>query len=174
MKELLAILALILFTCLSLVAQDHHHVDPNEKLGVIAFPISCSKTAQTTVEHGLALLHSFLFDDAETQFHAAVTEEPTCAMAYWAGAIGLYPPLAYRPTDPDMEQGWEMIQKAQTLGPKTQRERDYLDALAVFYRSDDRDYDTRNRQYSAALEKVYKDYPTDQEAAVFYALSLLA
>ena len=95
-------------------------------------------------------------------------------MAYWGGAIGLYPPLAYRPTDPDMEQGWEMIQKAQTLGPKTQRERDYLDALAVFYRSDDRDYDTRNRQYSAALEKVYKDYPTDQEAAVFYALSLLA
>ena len=45
--------------------------------------------------------------------------------------------------------------------------------MAVFYRVDQRDYDTRNRQYSEAMERVYKSYPDDQEEAVFYALSLL-
>jgi len=72
-----------------------------------------------------------------------------------------------------MKQGWELVQKARMLSPKTQRERDYVDALAVFYGADQRDYDTRNRDFSKAMEKVYKSYPHDQEAAVFYGLSLL-
>jgi tetratricopeptide (TPR) repeat protein len=163
-------------------AQAHLHSDPNAKLGTVSFPISCSSAAQQAIEHGLALQHSFLFDEAEKQFHEATEKDPACAMAYWAEALGLYRPLAYRSTDSDMQQGWQWVRKAQALHAKTQRERDYIDALAVFYREDQNNakrdgdkqsYETRNREFSQALGKIYQQYPEDHEAAVFYAMSLL-
>jgi tetratricopeptide (TPR) repeat protein len=153
--------------------ETHHHADAGEKLGTVSFLISCSPLEQHSVERGIALLHSFWFDEAQKQFEDAVQKDPQCAMAYWAEATGLYRPLAYRPSDSDLKQGWALIQKAQALHAKTQRERDYVDALAVFYRNDSRDYETRSREYSEAMEKVYRQYPADDEAAVFYALSLL-
>jgi tetratricopeptide (TPR) repeat protein len=153
--------------------EGHHHEEVKEKLGTVSFPISCAPEEQNSIERGIALLHSFWFDEAQKQFEAAVQKDPQCAMADWAEAIGLYRPLAYRPSSSDMKQGWSLVQKAQALHAKTQRERDYIDALAVFYRNDSRDYETRNREYSEAMEKVYRQYPADEEAAVFYALSLL-
>jgi tetratricopeptide (TPR) repeat protein len=153
--------------------EDHHNTDAKEKLGTVSFPISCTPQEEKSIERGIALLHSFWFDEAQKQFEDAVQKDPQCAMAYWAEAAGLYRPLAYRSSDSDMKQGWTRVQKAQALHAKTQRERDYIDALAVFYRDDSRDYETRNREYSDAMEKVYRRYAADQEAAVFYALSLL-
>lgn len=76
------------------------------------------KVAQGRVEHGLALMHSFLFDDGAGQFKAAAAEDSTCAMAYWAEAIGLYRPLAYPPSDDDMKAGWDLIQKAGHSSPR--------------------------------------------------------
>jgi tetratricopeptide (TPR) repeat protein len=167
-------LSLVLICGSSLLADEgHNHADAKEKLGTISFPISCSPLEQQSVERGIALLHSFWFDEAQKQFEGAVQKDPQCAMAYWAEALGLYRPLAYRPSDSDMKQGWTLIRKAQALHAKTQRERDYVDALAVFYRNDGRDYETRNQEYSEAMEKVYQQNPADDEAAVFYALSLL-
>jgi hypothetical protein len=55
-------------------------------VGRLSFSISCSKQAQENVEYGLAMFHSFLFDDAETQFKLAADLDPGCAMAYWAQA----------------------------------------------------------------------------------------
>jgi tetratricopeptide (TPR) repeat protein len=174
-KRLLSVGITLALTCArSLVADGgHHHGDAAEKLGTVSFPISCAPQEEKSVERGIALLHSFWFDEAQKQFEEAVQKDPQCAMVYWAEAIGLYRPLAYRPLDSDMEQGWTLIQKAQALHAKTQRERDYIDALATFYRNDSRDYETRNREYSGAMETVYRQYPTDEEATVFYAMSLL-
>ena len=151
----------------------HRHGDAKEKLGTVSFPVSCAPEEQKAVERGIALLHSFWFDEAQKQFEDAVQKDPNCAMAYWAEALGLYRPLAYRPSDSDMKLGWTLVQKAQTLHPKTQRERDYVNALAVFYRDDDREYETRTREYSETMEKVYRQHPGDEEAAVLYGLSLL-
>jgi tetratricopeptide (TPR) repeat protein len=156
-----------------LADEGRQHTEATEKLGTVSFLMSCSPQEQESVERGIALLHSFWFDEALKQFEEAVQNDPNCAIAYWAEAIGLYRPLAYRPSDSDMKQGWTLIQKAQALHAKTLRERDYIDALAVFYRSDSRDYETRNREYSEAMEKIHRQYPADDEAAVFYALSLL-
>lgn len=74
-----------------------------------------------------------------------------------------------------LKHGWEEIQKAQSIGAKTDRERGYINALAAFYR----DYGSRNHQarataYAEAMEKLYVRYPRDHEAGAFYALSLLA
>jgi len=46
--------------------------------------------------------------------------------------------------------------------------------LVFFYRDYDKlDYEKRVEAYSRAMERVYEQYPKDQQAAVFYALSLL-
>lgn len=66
-----------------------------------------------------------------------------------------------------------IAQKAQALPPKTERELDYVDSAFRLYRPDQRTYGARNHEYSADLEKIYRDYPNDREAPVFYALSLL-
>jgi hypothetical protein len=151
----------------------HTHAASPVIVGTITFPISCSKQAQSHIESGLAMFHSFLFYDAESQFKMAADVDASCAMAYWAQAIGLYRPLAYLPATQDMKRGWELIQKAHQLTAKSQRERDYLHAAEVLYRPDARDYARRNHDYSAQLEEIYRSYPDDTEAAVFYALSVL-
>jgi hypothetical protein len=82
-------------------------------------------------------------------------------------------PLWSRPTASDLQNGWELIQVARTFGANSQRERDYIDALSVFYRDDNRDYQKRSADYCHVMQKLFIRYPKDREAAVFYALSLL-
>ena len=156
-----------------LATQTHHHTGGRGKVGTIVFSISCSHSAQEHVENGLALMHSFLFTDAEEAFKEAAAADPGCAMAYWAEAIGLYRPLAYAPVDADLRHGWKLIEKAKALPAKTQREQEYMDSAIHLYHPDERTYGARNHEYSADLEKIYKNYPNDREAAVLYALSLL-
>jgi hypothetical protein len=95
-------------------------------------------------------------------------------MAYWGDAISLLRQLVNRPEEPDLKRGLELTHRAQARGAKTQRERDCIDALVLFYREYDKlDYEKRVEAYSRAMKRVYEQYPKDQQAAVFYALSLL-
>jgi tetratricopeptide (TPR) repeat protein len=119
------------------------------------------------------MLHSFLFDDTEEQFKRAADDDPTCAMAFWAQGIGLYRPLVYEPSAEDTQRGWALIEKAKKLQPKTQREADYISAAEALFNPDTPNVAERNHHYSEALKKIYKAYPNDAEAAVFYALSLI-
>jgi hypothetical protein len=166
----------LLLSPLSLLADDHdHHLGPNEKLGTVSFPISCAASAQKSFERGVALLHSFEYEVAGHQFEEIAQTDPQCAMAYWGQSISLYHQLWSRPRPEDSRRGWELIQKAQTAGAKTQRERDYIDALAAFYRDyAAADHEKHSLAYAEGMQKVYQRYPKDHEAAVFYALSLLA
>lgn len=155
--------------------ESHHHTEPVEKLGTVSFPISCAAGLQARFERGVALLHSFWYDEAGKQFQEIVDKDPGCAMAYWGEAMSFYHELWDRPDEAHLKRGWELVQKAEATGEKTQRERDYIEALAGFYRDYDKvDHDKRATAYSKGMEKVYKQYPDDNEAAVFYALSLLA
>jgi len=172
-KEILRVAFVMVAITASVADGAHTHTASGATVGSVTFPVSCSRKAQTHIERGLAMFHSFLFDDADLQFKTAANMDGGCAMAYWAEAIGLYRPLAYLPSTDDVKRGWELIQKAVQLGAKTQRERDYLHAAEILYRPDVRDYATRNHDYSLYLRKVYQEYPADTEAAVFYSLSLL-
>lgn len=173
------ILSLMLALCFSPLAftldDEHHHFDPNEKLGTVSFPISCAPAAQKPFERGVALLHSFAYEEAGQQFQEIERQDPKCAIAYWGEAMGLYHQLWSRPTEADLKRGQELLGKAQAIKAKTQRERDYVVALAVFYRNSDKiDHEQRAIAYATAMKRVYESYPKDQEAAVFYALSLLS
>jgi hypothetical protein len=75
----------------------------------------------------------------------------------------------------ELQKGTSAIAKAKSVGAQTQRERDYIAAIEVFYKdSEQLDHRTRAFAYSEAMEQLYRRYPSDLEAGVFYALTLIA
>src|SRR6516165_9011433 len=154
--------------------RQHHH-DADEKVGTVSFPTSCAPAAQSQFETGVALLHSFEYEVAEAQFEEVTKKDPRCAMAYWGQAMTLYHELWNRPSKTDLARGAELLATARSLKPPTARERDYVLALSVFYSDTDKlDHNQRADAYSKAMQGVHERNPNDHEAAIFYALSLLA
>jgi tetratricopeptide (TPR) repeat protein len=152
-----------------------HHHDATEQLGKVSFPISCAPASQKAFERGVSLLHSFGYEEAEEQFSEIAQKDPACAMAHWGIAMSLFHQIWERPQESTLKRGQQEMEKAQKIGAKTERERGYISALAVFYRDDaTADYLKRAAAYSDAMGKLYQQYPTDLEAGAFYALSLLA
>jgi tetratricopeptide (TPR) repeat protein len=172
----LAVCFVLLVSIIPLRADEpHSHFDSNEKLGTVSFPTSCSASVQKPFERGVALLHSFWYDEADKQFKQVAESDPRCAMAYWGQAMSLYHELWSRPDTADLKRGRDLLQKAHAIGAKTQRERHYIEALSAFYRKYDKvDHEKRATAYAQAMENVSQKYPDDHEASVFYALSLLA
>jgi tetratricopeptide (TPR) repeat protein len=166
---------LVLFACsLSLVADDdHHHMDPNEKLGSVQFPISCAAESQKPFERAVAMLHSFEYEQAESGFKQVAAKDPKCAMAYWGESLTLFHLLWARPSKADLQRGNELAQKAHELKPKTKREQEYVDAVAVLYQNGEIEHKKRLANYADAMENVAKDNPKDTEAQAFYAVALL-
>jgi tetratricopeptide (TPR) repeat protein len=155
--------------------EPQHHHDADEKVGTVSFPTSCAPAAQSQFETGVALLHSFEYEVAEAQFEEVTKKDPRCAMAYWGQAMTLYHELWNRPSQADLAQGAELLAKARSLKPPTAREHDYVLALSVFYSDTKKlDHNQRADAYAKAMQGVYERNPNDHEAAVFYALSLLA
>lgn len=157
---------------------DHHDVMESQ-LGTVHFPVSCTPEAQKTFEKGVALLHSFWYEEAEKTFTAAEKQDPKCAMAHWGVAMSLWHQLWDWPKEHTIARGAAELKKAEKSKAKTERERDYIAAAREFYThkgSDkgDSDHEARARAYSDAMEKVYDRYKDDHEAAAFYALSLIA
>jgi hypothetical protein len=174
----LRIFSFIVFAAcsLALFADDNHsHLTPDEKLGTVSFPISCASGVQKSFERGVALLHSFEYEEADNQFKEVAKQDPGCAMADWGQAMSLYHQLWNSPTKANLERGRELMAKAQGLKPKTKRESEYISALAVFYRDSDKlEHSRRAEAYTAAMKTLYKHNRKDREAAVFYALALLS
>ena len=153
----------------------HHEDLTTSQLGTVHFVVSCDAKVQAPFERGVALLHSFWYDEVEKQFEQIVREDPHCAMAHWGIAMGLWHQLWNEPDEKVIAHGQEELKKAESLHAATARERDYIAALDQFYGNSKKlDHHARATAYSDAMETVYQRYPDDLEAAVFYALSLLA
>lgn len=145
-----------------------------EKLGNVNFPISCSAEAQPAFNRAVAMLHNFWFPQALNAFAEVAKAHPDCAMAYWGVAMSARtnPLLGSQPA-PAMQRGWDEINKAIGAGAKTQRERDYIAALGLYYTDLAKgDYPARVLAYEKAMEQLAARYPDDIEAQVFYALAL--
>ncbi len=145
-----------------------------ERLGAVSFPVSCGTEVQPYFNRGVALLHDFWYAEAKTQFERIVKADPTCAMAHWGLAMSSFHQIWDRPSAEGMKFGWEQMQAAEALPVKTQREKDYIAALADFFRPGKAEYPARIAAYSEAMGRLYGKYPNDVNAGAFYALSLLA
>src|SRR5215475_6326204 len=148
----------------------------DEKLGKLSFPTSCDPKVQAEFERGAAMIHSYWFIYARRTFEGVLQQDPSCAIAYWGIALDfLGNSLATTPTRAEAEAGWAALEKAHAVGAKTQRERDWIEALSAYYRDHDKTpVNARLAAYNKAMEQVAQRYPDDYEAQVFYALTLQA
>ena len=141
----------------------------------VDFATSCSPAVQQRFKHAVWTLHSFWYPEALKDFTAVTEAEPGCAIGYWGIAMSHWYPLWYPPSPAALKAGSEAVEKAMAAPTKTEREKDYIVAIAAFYRDNDKlDHRTRAVAYEKAMEQVYVKYPDDREAGVFYALALNA
>ncbi len=146
----------------------------DKQFGTVRFQNSCSEKVKSDFDLAIALLHSFEYDEAEKVFAKIIDEEPGCPMAYWGVAMSNYHQVwPSPPTQEEIEKGGKAILIAQSLVQAPGREKDYIDAMALFYKDWSLpDHRTHSRIFAEAMGKVYENYPGDREAAIFYALSL--
>jgi len=175
-KRTLFVLFTSVLSTLPLIADEphshHDHADLGN-IGAASLPSSCTKTAQKEIDRGVTLIHSFWYSEAEAAFRRGVQADPKCGLAWWGIAMSNYHPLWAPPTPGELATGREAAQKARTIGAKTARERDYIDAINVFYdKLDSLDHRSRAVAFQNSMENVAARYPKDLEASIFYALSL--
>jgi len=166
---------LILYAVLATAQEDHsQHQHAVAGFGTVDFPTSCNATAQELISRGAALLHSFGYEEARLAFNDAAKADPTCAMAYWGVARTWYHPIWAPPSPDELKAGVAALDQALAIDAKTGRERDYINALAVFYKDwQTVDHATRAKNYEQALGAVCDRNPSDDEAAIFHALQLV-
>ena len=140
----------------------------------VRFENSCAAEVQAELDHAVTLLHSFEYPETKVLFAEIIEKEPTCAVAYWGAAMSLWHPLWAPPGRADLEAGAALVATAREL-PMTAREAAYVEAIGAFFSSTDT---STHRQRAGAFEdqmaRLYAGHLDDPEAAVFYALAVLA
>jgi tetratricopeptide (TPR) repeat protein len=164
-----------LLLSLSLCTPGIGRSQPKEQLGTVNFPNSCSAAVQEPFQRGVAMTHSFRYGEAEKTFREVLAQDPSCAIATWGiAAILMSNPLTgIGPSKEWAARGQAAIDQGRQIGAKSQRERDYIEAVAAYY--DDwgnRPERTRQLNRARAFEALAARYPTDDEAQIFYALYL--
>ena len=165
-----------LFAIVALLSGEHdhdHQVDLG-KLGNVTFKTGCSGAVQKDFSRAVAMMHSFWYAEAEKAFKRIAAQDANCAMAYWGVAMANYHPLWQPPTPDELKVGSGAAEKAMSMKAGSERDRAFIQAMNAFYaNSETRDHATRAAAYEEAMATVAAKYPKDDEAAVFYALSLL-
>ncbi|MFI5178022.1 MAG: hypothetical protein ACHQO8_05650 [Vicinamibacterales bacterium] len=158
-------------------AQHHDHALAAERVGTVTFATSCSAAAQPQFNRAVALLHSFEFLRAIDAFGATLMTDPSCAMAAWGIALSRWsnPFVAGIRPSGLLQQGRDAVERARTIGTKTDRERGYVDAVSRLYADfETTDQTARVLAYRDGMSKLAAAYPNDNEASIFYALSIAA
>ena len=171
-----AILAICAAGCAppALAQEPHSHPAP-EKLGTVTFATSCVPGVQRSFERAVALLHSFAYSAAEQAFRAVAESDPRCAIAHWGIAMSFYHQLWQPPDDAELRQGQAEVAEARLLNAGSSRERQFIDAAAVYYaNSEHLPHALRAKAYERAMADVATRHPRDAEAQIFYALALIA
>src|SRR5438094_6190690 len=156
--------------------------------GTVDFKVSCTPEARSEFIRGVALLHSFFYEEARRIFTAVAAKDPNCPMAQWGIAMTWWHPIWTPPTPDEMSAGKAAIQKAMAMKGGTDLERGFITALNAYYNSADspttgevgqschgpvgpRD---RVMAYEKAMRALSERYPDDVETQTFYALAVLS
>lgn len=159
------------------------------KVGATELKISCAPAVQADFDRGVAMLHSFFYEEARRVFTEVATKDPTCAMAQWGIAQTWWHPLWTAPNDKELTAGRDAAKKALELGGKTDLEKGFIAAMSAFYETESKpggsaggqschgpisgDHRTRAVAYAKAMETLFSANKDNVEVATFYALSLL-
>jgi hypothetical protein len=145
----------------------------DSKLGKVHFETSCKPEAQKLFDRAMLYQHSFWYRGSQKVFEDVLKADPECGIGYWGIALSLLLNPHVAPPTKNLAEGASIIAKGKSVGAKTQRERDYIDALAVMYADYDKiDHQTRILAYAKAMDRLAQRYPNDDEAQIHYALAL--
>ena len=156
------------------VNRSSFHTTPASSLGEIDFSTSGSPEAQQPFLRGVLLLHNFEYDDAQVAFQRAQELDPDFAMAYWGEAMTMTHPL-WR--EQDVHGALDVLRRLAPTPTKrvaaapTKREQGYLRAVEALYGEGDKKQ--RDQAYMAAMQALTRQFPEDDNAQAFYALSIL-
>src|SRR5271163_3622063 len=143
--------------------EGHHHDEfTQDQLGTVHFPVSCAPDTRKAFEKGVALLHSFWYEEAEKTFLDLEGQDPKCAMAYWGEGMSLWHQLWDQPNAATIERASAELKKGDAAKAGTLRERDYIHALKAFYSNSGKaSHEERAQAYCSEMKKVYLKYPDD-------------
>ena len=151
----------------TVLAQHHGHAPT---LGKVQFKVECNEAAQREFNLAMAYYHSFAWNDLNAPLERVLKADPTCGMAHWARALGMldnpftWPGAISAKT---LADGPVALEAARAAGLKSQRERDYVDALAVFFKDHDKlNHRARAKALEDAMGQVAQRYPDDKEASI--------
>src|SRR6184192_1772632 len=156
--------------------------------GTVDFKVSCAPEVRPEFVRGVALLHSFFYEEARRIFTEVAAKDPNCAMAQWGIAMTWWHPIWTPPTPNEMRAGKTAAEKAMAMKAGTDLERGFITALNAYYNTPDgpntgevgrschgpvgpRD---RVMAYEKAMRTLYERYRDDFETQTFYALAVLA
>jgi tetratricopeptide (TPR) repeat protein len=156
--------------------------------GEIHFPVSCAPGLEEKFSRGVALLHSFFYEEARRIFTEVAEDDPKCAMAQWGIAMTWWHPIWTPPTPDEMKAGMAAIDKATAIASGSDRERRFIAALNSYYHTPDSaapapvgqschgPVGPRDRvvAYEKAMRDLFEHYPDDFEVETFYALARLS
>jgi tetratricopeptide (TPR) repeat protein len=156
--------------------------------GKVEFPVSCAPDVQSEFARGVALLHSFFYEEARRVFTSVAERDPKCAMARWGIAMTWWHPIWTPPTPDEMNAGKAAIEKAMAMNAGSDRERGFITALNVYYNTPDSStggplgqschgpVGPRDRviAYEKAMRQLRDNYSDDFEVQTFYAFAVLA
>jgi tetratricopeptide (TPR) repeat protein len=157
-------------------------------VGKVTFPITCAPDVQSDFVRGVALLHSFFYEEARRVFTSVAERDPKCAMAQWGIAMTWWHPIWTPPTPDEMHAGKAAIEKAMAINAGSDRERGFITALNAYYNTPDSSsaapvgqschgpVGPRDRviAYEKAMRQLRDKYPNDFEVQTFYAFAVLA
>lgn len=152
------------------------HEDMPGKLGKVAFKVECNAAAQQEFNRSIAFLHSFAYEFIAKSLNQVLAADPNCAMAYWIRALAVLDnpftwPIPHSVAN--LGEGIKALDAARKAGLKTERERDYVEALAVLFKDHDKlNYRARLKSLEEAFGRLAQKYPDDKEASIFYGLFL--
>ena len=145
----------------------------DQQLGTVHFATSCNEIAQRRFDRAMRYQHSFWYKASREIYEETIKADPQCAIAYWGMALGLLDNPHNTIPAPNLPLGLAAIQAGQAAGAKTPRERDFIDAMAVMYVDYDKTtHQARVQSYLKAMEALAAKYPDDDEAQIFYAITL--
>ncbi|MGH7730632.1 MAG: tetratricopeptide repeat protein [Candidatus Eiseniibacteriota bacterium] len=168
------------------------------KVGSVHFPTTCDPAVQKEFERGLALLHSFFYEEARRVFTSVAEKDPQCAIAQWGIAMSYWHPIWTPPDSSELTAGRAAVARALAASKKGERESAYIKAIQAYYEGlpepvvaapgadaaaaadaschGPRLADPKGRAacYLREMEQVVSGHPGDAEAEAFLALALLS
>ena len=176
MRHVAFVAGMVMAAAAAAAQETHQHADAG-RFGTVAFANTCSAAVQPAFLRGVALLHSFEFGPAIDAFTQVAAADPSCGIAYWGIGLAEWnnPFSLVKRTPRQLQAGRATAERATAAGAKSERERGFIEAIAVLYAAPDTiDQRTRITAYRDVMSRLSAKFPEDTEAAAFHAVALAA